>query len=74
MEEKTDYSDIIDHPHFVSRQFPRMSMEKRAAQFSPFKALTGFEEAVDEVVRFSETQEEIAGCKIDKKCYDKKAN
>ena len=38
-----DYSDIIDHPHHVSRTHPQMSMHDRAAQFSPFAALTGFE-------------------------------
>ena len=38
-----DYSDIIDHPHHVSRTHPQMSMHDRAAQFSPFAALTGFD-------------------------------
>ena len=43
-----DYMDIIDHPRHESRQFPRMSVEKRAAQFAPFAALKGVEEAVAE--------------------------
>lgn len=43
---KEDYSDIIDLPHPVSQKHPRMSMAERAAQFSPFAALTGHAEAV----------------------------
>ena len=35
-----DYSDIINLPHHVSRNHPRMPMEARAAQFAPFAALT----------------------------------
>lgn len=40
----SDYSDIIDHPHYQSKTRPHMSMYDRAAQFSPFAALTGYEE------------------------------
>jgi len=40
------YEDIINHPHYVSRKRPQMSMKDRAAQFSPFAALTGHEEAI----------------------------
>ena len=49
-----DYSEIIDHPHHVSTTRPHMSMTDRAAQFSPFKALTGYDEAVDETARDNE--------------------
>ncbi|MBO4265944.1 MAG: hypothetical protein J5910_02030 [Lachnospiraceae bacterium] len=49
-----DYSEIIDHPHHVSTTRPHMSMTERAAQFSPFKALTGYDEAVDETARDNE--------------------
>lgn len=35
------YADIIHLPHHVSRNHPQMSMADRAAQFSPFAALTG---------------------------------
>ena len=45
------YDDIIDLPHHVSKKHPQMSMRDRAAQFSPFAALTGFEEAVNDTVR-----------------------
>lgn len=43
-----DYSDIIGLPHHVSDKRPRMSREKRAAQFSPFAALDGYEDAIND--------------------------
>ena len=43
---KKDYSDIINLPHHDSPKHPRMSRESRAAQFMPFAALTGYEEAI----------------------------
>ncbi|SDJ08834.1 hypothetical protein SAMN04487760_102183 [Lachnospiraceae bacterium G41] len=46
-----DYSDIIDHPHYQSKTRPHMSMYDRAAQFSPFAALTGYEESVVETAK-----------------------
>ena len=46
-----DYSDIIDHPHYQSKTRPHMSMYDRAAQFSPFAALTGYEEFVEETAK-----------------------
>ncbi len=42
------YADIIDLPHHVSVVHPPMSLADRAAQFSPFSALTGLDEAMDE--------------------------
>ncbi len=42
------YDDIIELPHPVSRRHPQMSIQKRAAQFSPFAALTGFGEVIRE--------------------------
>lgn len=42
-----DYGDIIDHPHYQSTTRPHMSMTARAAQFSPFAALTGYEETIE---------------------------
>ena len=44
-----DYSDIINLPHHVSNKHNHMSMSERAAQFSPFAALTGYEEAIRKV-------------------------
>ena len=43
---RADYSDMLDLPRPVSKKHPPMSIEKRAAQFMPFAALTGFESAV----------------------------
>ena len=44
----SDYSDIIDHPHYQSKTRPHMPMTSRAAQFAPFAALTGYDESVEE--------------------------
>lgn len=38
----TEYDDIINLPHHVSKRHPRMSLQARAAQFAPFSALTGY--------------------------------
>lgn len=46
-----EYDDIIDLPHPTSKTHPRMPLYDRAAQFSPFAALTGHEEAIEETVR-----------------------
>ena len=43
---RDDYSDMLDLPRPVSKKHLPMSLEKRAAQFMPFAALTGFEGAV----------------------------
>ena len=48
------YSDIIHLPHPVSEKHPRMPMQDRAAQFPPFAALTGYEEAIYETGRLTE--------------------
>lgn len=48
---KNQYDDIIHLPHHVSKTHQRMSNLDRAAQFAPFAALTGHEEAVKEVAR-----------------------
>ena len=38
----TEYDDIINLPHHVSKRHPQMSMLARAAQFAPLSALTGY--------------------------------
>ena len=50
------YDDIIDLPHHVSKTHPRMSRHDRAAQFSPFAALTGYDEAVEEAARLTDSR------------------
>jgi len=43
-----NYDDIIHLPHHVSKRHPQMSMGSRAAQFAPFAALAGYEDALRE--------------------------
>lgn len=50
------YDDIINLPHHVSTRHPRMPAIDRAAQFSPFAALTGFEGAVKEAGRLTDSK------------------
>ena len=47
------YDDIINLPHHVSKNRTPMSMENRAAQFAPFAALTGHDEAIAETARLT---------------------
>ena len=47
-----DYSDIINHPHHVSKRRQQMPMSERAAQYSPFAALTGYGDVIQEAGRF----------------------
>ena len=47
------YDDIIHLPHHVSKRHPQMSLYNRAAQFAPFAALTGYEEAIIETARLT---------------------
>lgn len=56
---KNDYSDIIDHPHYVSKTRPQMSELERAAQFSPFAALTGYDAAIQETGRLTDEKIEL---------------
>ena len=47
------YEDMINLPHHVSDHHPQMSLHDRAAQFSPFAALTGYGDAVEETARLT---------------------
>ncbi len=53
-----EYQDILNSYHYELRYHPRMSNQNRAAQFAPFAALTGYEEAVKETARTT-TEERI---------------
>ena len=53
------YKDIINLPHHVSKKHPQMSMEERAAQFAPFAALVGYEDAVEETARITTKRIEL---------------
>ena len=52
------YDDIINLPHHVSAKRPRMSPQERAAQFSPFAALTGYSGEIEETARLTERRAE----------------
>ena len=53
------YDDTIHLPHHVSSTRPHMPMRDRAAQFMPFRALTGYEDAVREAARLTEERIEL---------------
>lgn len=54
----SEYDDIIDLPRPKSAHEP-MPMSDRAAQFSPFAALTGYEDAIDETARLTDARVEL---------------
>lgn len=56
---KRDYSDIIHLSHPISKHHPQMALSDRAAQFSPFAALTGYEAAVKETARLTDRRVEL---------------
>lgn len=53
------YGDILNMPHHVSATRPQMPMSDRAAQFSPFAALTGYDAAIKETGRLTDTKIEL---------------
>lgn len=54
-----NYDDIINLPHHESKKYNRMPIINRAAQFAPFAALTGYEEAIEETGRLTTDRKEI---------------
>lgn len=52
------YDDIIHLPHHQSATRPHMPPADRAAQFSPFAALTGYEAVISETARLTDRQVE----------------
>lgn len=54
------YEDIINMPHHVSATRMPMSMANRAAQFAPFAALSGHDEAIMETARFTSEKPELS--------------
>lgn len=59
MEGMEKYLEIIDLPHHTSSHHPRMSMMSRAAQFSPFAALTGYDAVIGETSRLTAPRIEL---------------
>ncbi len=53
------YDDIINLPHHSSPTRKRMPIPDRAAQFAPFSALTGYDDAVRETARLTEKKIEL---------------
>ena len=58
------YDDIIDLPHPVSHRRAGMTDADRAAQFSPFAALTGYEETIEESGRLTDSAVELTESSI----------
>lgn len=56
---KKNYDDIINLPNPTSKKHPRMSLYDRAAQFSPFAALTGHDAAIQETARLTDEKVEL---------------
>ena len=54
------YEDIINLPHHVSKTRKPMSLYNRAAQFAPFAALTGYDDAIKETSRITEQRIELS--------------
>lgn len=59
------YEDIIHLPHHQSTKRKHMSMHDRAAQFSPFDALTGYDEAIQETARLTDSEIELEENELD---------
>ena len=53
-QDRSKYVDILFLPHPVSKKHPPMDRSVRAAQFSPFAALTGYEAAIQETGRLTD--------------------
>ena len=53
------YEDIINLPHHISPTRQQMPMSDRAAQFSPFAALTGYDAAIKETGRLTDERIEL---------------
>ena len=60
MHEKNPYADIIHLPHHQAADRRHMSMHDRAAQFSPFAALTGFDGVIAETGRLTDHKIELS--------------
>ena len=58
-EKESEYEDIINMPRHESAAHPRMPLSDRAAQFSPFAALTGHGAAIQETARLTDTFSEL---------------
>ena len=55
-----DFSAIMNLPHHVSKKRRQMTLEERAAQFSAFAALSGYDEEIDETARLTSPREAMS--------------
>lgn len=60
MREEFPYEDILRRQHHVSKHHPQMPLLDRAAQFSPFAALRGYEDAISESGRLTKKRPELS--------------
>lgn len=61
---ESNYDDIINLPHHVSKNRKRMSNYDRAAQFSPFAALKGYDDEIEEAARLTEEKWDVDGERV----------
>lgn len=59
-EENGNYDDIINLSRPSSCRYPKISLHDRAAQFAPFAALTGYEDAISEEGRLTKTRRTVS--------------
>lgn len=72
MAEQFPYEDIVNLPSHISKKYPQASIADRAARFSPFAAITGYEDMVQEAARV--TKERIILDENIKRELDEKMN
>ncbi|MBQ8898789.1 MAG: hypothetical protein IJY86_09995 [Clostridia bacterium] len=60
MKNNFPYADIVDLPRPVSKNHPEATMSDRAARFSPFAAITGYEEMVQEAARVTQRRIDLS--------------
>ena len=58
------YDDMLYLPHHVSEVHPPMSRINRAAQFSPFQALTGYDGVIRETARLTDRKIQLSESEI----------
>ena len=59
------YADIIDLPHHRAENRRHMSLYDRAAQFAAFKALSGYEDMIDESGRYTQSRPELSDYELE---------
>ena len=65
-DDKNPYVDILHLPHHQSKAHPQMSMVNRAAQFSPYAALVGFDGVIAETGRLTDRKIELSDTEIER--------